>query len=79
MKEPANSPEPSFEQALSDLEAIVDALEKGDMPLEESLAAFEQGVGLTRICQQALDNAEQRARILTDTRPEAEPEPFDPQ
>ncbi|NEV60719.1 exodeoxyribonuclease VII small subunit [Thiorhodococcus minor] len=79
MNEPADSPQPSFEQALGDLEAIVDALEKGDMPLEASLAAFERGVGLTRVCQQALDSAEQRVRILTDARPDAEPEPFDPQ
>lgn len=79
MKAPADSPPPSFEQALSDLEAIVDALEQGDMPLEASLATFERGVGLTRVCQQALDSAEQRVRILTDARPDAEPEPFDPQ
>ena len=79
MKKSANPPEPTFEQALTDLEGVVDALEKGEMTLEESLAAFERGIGLTRICQQALDSAEQRVRILTDARPAAEPEPFDAQ
>lgn len=67
---------PSFEQSLRELESIVDALERGDMTLEESLAAFERGVALTRTCRQALDAAEQRVRILTDSRPDAVPEPF---
>jgi exodeoxyribonuclease VII small subunit len=78
---PAQSPDPSpisFEQSLGELEAIVDALERGDLSLEESLAAFERGVGLTRACQKALDEAEQRVRILADPRPDAEPEPFVP-
>ncbi|MCG6986015.1 MAG: exodeoxyribonuclease VII small subunit [Thiocapsa sp.] len=78
MKKPADPTAPSFEQALTELESIVDALEKGDMSLEESLTAFERGVGLTRTCQEALDAAEQRVRVLTDARPEAEPEPFTP-
>ncbi|MBK5965483.1 exodeoxyribonuclease VII small subunit [Thiocystis minor] len=78
MKKPATPPPPSFEQALNELESVVDALEKGEMTLEDSLAAFERGIGLTRVCQQALDTAEQRVRILTDARPEAEPEPFEP-
>ncbi len=74
---PAPEKTPSFEQALAELEGIVDVLERGETTLEESLAAFERGVGLTRLCQQALDTAEQRVRILTDARPDAEPEPFD--
>jgi exodeoxyribonuclease VII small subunit len=68
---------PSFEEALTELESIVDALEKGEMSLEESLSVFERGIGLTRTCQQVLDAAEQRVRILTDARPDAEPEPFE--
>jgi exodeoxyribonuclease VII small subunit len=76
MKKTAAPSPPPFEQSLSELEAIVDALEKGEMTLEESLGAFERGVGLTRACRQALDAAEQRVRILTDSRPDAEPEPF---
>ncbi|TCT23731.1 exodeoxyribonuclease VII small subunit [Thiobaca trueperi] len=77
MKKPANPPPPSFEQSLAELEGVVAALEQGDMPLEDALAAFERGIGLTRICQQTLETAEQRVRILTDARPDAEPEPFD--
>ncbi|QIK38245.1 exodeoxyribonuclease VII small subunit [Caldichromatium japonicum] len=46
------------------------------MTLEESLAAFERGIGLVRLCQQALDQAEQRVRILTDGRLDAEFKPF---
>jgi len=77
MKQPKTPPPPAFEQSLTELEAVVDALEKGEMTLEDSLAAFEHGIGLTRVCQQALETAEQRVRILTDARPDAEPEPFD--
>ena len=76
MKKPANPPPPSFEQSLAELEGVVAALERGDLTLEDSLAAFERGIGLTRICQQTLETAEQRVRILTDARPDAEPEPF---
>lgn len=67
---------PSFEQSLHALEAIVDALERGDMTLEESLGAFERGVALTRTCREALDVAQQRVRILTDSRADATPESF---
>ncbi|MDH5546878.1 MAG: exodeoxyribonuclease VII small subunit [Gammaproteobacteria bacterium] len=67
----------NFEQALSELESIVKQMEKGDMPLEDSLAAFEKGVELTRICQSALKEAEQRINILTQ-QPEGETlTPFD--
>jgi exodeoxyribonuclease VII small subunit len=72
-----DSPEPSFEEALAELEALVDAMEKGDLSLEESLKSFERGVELTRICQQALAGAEQKVRILTEKSAEAELEPFD--
>ncbi|GAB0148883.1 exodeoxyribonuclease VII small subunit [Marichromatium gracile] len=75
-KAPEHSP-PTFEQALAELESIVDALEQDEMTLEQSLDAFERGIGLTRTCQQALETAEQRVRILTDARPDAEPEAFD--
>ena len=53
-----------FEAAMRDLEDIVDKLERGDLPLEESLAAFERGVRLTRTCQSALKDAEQKVEIL---------------
>lgn len=58
------------------LETIVDQLERGDLTLEASLAAFEQGIRLSRSCQQALDQAEQRIRILTEPSEDGEPEPF---
>ncbi|MGB5735713.1 MAG: exodeoxyribonuclease VII small subunit [Thiohalocapsa sp.] len=65
-----------FERSMQELEALVDQLEQGDLTLEQSLAAFERGVNLTRTCQQALDTAEQRVRILTERSETAEPEPY---
>ena len=56
--------ETSFEQALERLETIVDRLEQGDLPLEESLAVFEEGVALTRRCAGELDTAERRIEEL---------------
>ena len=55
---------PDFEAALAELEAIVARLEQGELPLEESLSQFERGVVLTRLCQKALSQAEQKIRIL---------------
>ena len=55
---------PDFETAMRDLEQLVERLETGDLPLEESLAAFERGVMLTRVCQTALKEAEQKVEIL---------------
>ena len=49
---------------MRDLEQLVERLEQGDLPLEESLAAFERGVILTRTCQSALKEAEQKVEIL---------------
>jgi len=57
-------PQPDFETAMRDLEELVERLEQGDLPLEESLAAFERGVMLTRTCQTALKEAEQKVEIL---------------
>jgi exodeoxyribonuclease VII small subunit len=56
--------QPDFETAMRDLEELVERLEQGDLPLEESLAAFERGVMLTRACQAALKDAEQKVEIL---------------
>lgn len=56
--------ETSFEQALERLEALVDRLEQGDLPLEDALAAFEEGVALTRRCAGELDTAERRIEEL---------------
>ena len=55
---------PDFEAALAELEAIVARLEQGELPLEESLRQFERGVVLTRLCQKALSQAEQKIRVL---------------
>ena len=68
---------PSFEQSLDELEALVERMESGDLTLEESLGAFERGVALTRACQQALQNAQQKVEILTADTPDAATEPFD--
>lgn len=55
---------PDFEAALAELEAIVQRLEQGELPLEESLRQFERGVVLTRSCQKALRQAEQKIQLL---------------
>ena len=55
---------PDFEAALAELEQIVQRLEQGELPLEESLRQFERGVALTRICQKALGDAEKKIRVL---------------
>jgi exodeoxyribonuclease VII small subunit len=65
-----------FEQALAELESLVETMEKGDLSLEESLTAFERGIALTRHCQQALKEAEQKIEILTANSPDAELEPY---
>ncbi|MGD8643875.1 MAG: exodeoxyribonuclease VII small subunit [Chromatiales bacterium] len=65
-----------FEQALRDLEALVERLEAGELTLEQSLNEFERGVALTRRCQQALSDAEQRVKILTEQGQELD---FDPE
>lgn len=53
-----------FEEALASLESLVEAMEDGELSLEDSLKAFEQGIRLTRECQQALDQAEQKVQLL---------------
>ncbi|MBT3335973.1 MAG: exodeoxyribonuclease VII small subunit [Methylococcales bacterium] len=55
-----------FEETLAALETLVKQLEKGDLSLEESLKSFEQGVKLTRACQTALQEAEQKVQILLE-------------
>ncbi|HCT40841.1 MAG: exodeoxyribonuclease VII small subunit [Moraxellaceae bacterium] len=55
-----------FEKALSELEARVHQLESGDLSLEDALKAFEEGIRLTRDCQQALTEAEQKVQLLLE-------------
>lgn len=56
--------EEKFEDALKKLEGIVKKLEEGDLPLEESLKYFEEGVKLSRLCAHKLDEAEKKVEIL---------------
>ncbi len=60
----ADAEELSFEAALDRLDGLVDRLERGDLELEDALAAFEQGVALTRRCADRLDRAERRIETL---------------
>jgi exodeoxyribonuclease VII small subunit len=55
---------PDFEASLEELEALVERLERGDLPLEDALRSFERGVQLTRQCQAALATAQQKVEIL---------------
>jgi exodeoxyribonuclease VII small subunit len=55
----------SFEEALKRLEEIVQLMESGDLTLEDSLGLFEEGVRLTRVCSQRLDEAEKKIEVLT--------------
>ena len=54
----------NLEKSLSDLEAIVEELESGDLPLDKAMKKFEDGIKLTRGCQAALKDAEQKVEIL---------------
>jgi len=54
-----------FEHSLSELEQLVEKMESGELSLEQSLAAFEQGIKLTRECQQMLSKAEQKVQVLS--------------
>ena len=58
---------PAFEEALEELESIVERMEEGEPSLEESLNLFERGMDLTRRCQKALDDAEQRIHTLSES------------
>jgi exodeoxyribonuclease VII small subunit len=69
---------PSFEESLKKLETIVERLEKGDLPLEESLKLFEQGVVLSAACKRDLDAAEGKVQKLIKERDGAlKAEPFE--
>lgn len=57
---------PDFEKTLTELDKLVTRMEEGQMGLEESLAAFEKGISLTRECQQALQQAELKVQMLTN-------------
>ena len=71
--------EKSFEEALRELEGIVNRLEQGDLPLEEALKFFEDGVKLSRYCHTKLDEAQKRVEILLkDEEGKMTAQPFEP-
>jgi exodeoxyribonuclease VII small subunit len=67
-----------FEQQLSNLEALVESLESGDLSLEDSLKSFEQGIKVARECQTALKQAEQKVELLMRQGDELVSQPFEP-
>ncbi len=70
-------PNLKFEEALGRLEEIVKALEKGDLPLEESLKIFEEGVRMSKTCLKMLDEAEKKVEILLGNKDgKKQPKPF---
>jgi exodeoxyribonuclease VII small subunit len=72
-------PVADFEHSLDELEQLVAKMEGGDMSLDDSLASFERGIGLFRHCQQSLEQAELRVRLLLDPdAPDGAP-PFEPE
>jgi len=66
-----------FEKTLTELESLVESLERGDIGLEASLKLFERGIGLTRRCQAALTEAELKVEQLLGDETDARVEPFD--
>ncbi len=66
-----------FEGALRELEALIKRMESGELPLEESLTQFERGMALTRACQKALAEAEQKVKLLTQEQGEQKLAPFE--
>ena len=71
--------EPTFEQALSELETLVERMEGGELSLEDAIKTYERGVALGNTALKALDEAEQRVQILNEDSEQAEPfEPDEP-
>ncbi|PVZ11478.1 MULTISPECIES: exodeoxyribonuclease VII small subunit [unclassified Pseudomonas] len=66
-----------FEASLAELQTLVESLENGELSLEDSLAAFEKGIGLTRDCQDALTQAEQKVQQLLERDGELVEAPLD--
>ena len=66
-----------FEASLKQLETLVETMEAGELSLEDSLKAFQEGIALTRACQKALTDAEQTVAQLVKTSDDVAPEPFE--
>jgi exodeoxyribonuclease VII small subunit len=62
----ATNKKPSYESAIAELESIVTQLESGQLPLEQSLAVYQRGAELIKLCQQSLADIEQKVSILTE-------------
>ena len=75
----ATAPQPTFEEALAQLEIIVSELEEGQVPLAEGLSRYEQGIKLLRQCYQQLEQVQRRIEVLNrvDSAGGAQCEPFD--
>jgi exodeoxyribonuclease VII small subunit len=73
---PSVSDKLDFEKSLAELEQLVNEMENGQLSLDESLAKFEKGVALTKACQNALKQAEQRVNLLLEKHGETLLEPF---
>jgi len=67
---------PKFEDCLQRLETVVQQLERGDIPLEQALKLFEEGVGLSDSCRRELEEAEGKVEILLKQNGRLQPEPF---
>lgn len=68
---------PKFEDCLQQLEKIVEQLERGDLPLEESLKLFEEGMRLSGFCRKELESAEGKVEILLKQNGKLQAEPFE--
>jgi len=76
-KSASKSSDLDFEAAIKELESLVERMEQGDQSLEQSLKDFERGVELTRTCQKALKQAEQKVQLLLEQSGQAELTPID--
>lgn len=74
MPQPAPNPDPTFEQAMAQLEAIVERIESGEAGLEQTIAEYEKGVALVKRCRDILARAEQRVSELSGHLSEGGPE-----
>ncbi|OGT32834.1 MAG: exodeoxyribonuclease VII small subunit [Gammaproteobacteria bacterium RBG_16_51_14] len=76
---PKKSTKFDFEKALKELEQLVEKMEGGELTLEDSMHHFERGIALTRACQKALVEAEQKVQILLQKEGKADMAPFTPE
>ena len=74
---PTSKPTTNFEQALEELEKLIEEMEQGELNLEASLQHFEKGINLTRRCQQALQKAELKVQKLAEKNSKFDLQPFE--